>query len=196
MIKKRIGIDLDNTIINYNNSFIQYLKEKKIYLKRIDKDKIKKISNDNPKIINWTHVQEKIYGKYIKYAKPFSYYKKFEKFALKNNFKLFIISHKTKYSEYSKRFNLHEKSKEWLKKNIKIDNYKIFFHNNINDKIKRISSLKLDYYIDDLDKIFKKKNYPKKTKKIFFSNKKLDNTFNLKNWKEILTFIKKNENIK
>jgi hypothetical protein len=105
MIKK-IGIDLDNTIINYNNAFTKFLKKKKIYLKEINRDKIKKISNENPKIINWTYAQEEIYGKYIKYAKLFSYYKNFEKFAIKNKFKLYIISHKTHLSEYSKKYYL------------------------------------------------------------------------------------------
>lgn len=195
MIKKKIGIDLDNTIINYNKAFIKFLKKKKIFIKDIKKDKIKKISNNNSKIINWTQTQEEIYGNYIKYAKLFSYYKSFEKFALKNNFKLFIISHKTKYSEYSNKYNLHNKSRVWLKKNIKIENYKIFFHKNLDSKIKRISNLKLDYYIDDLDKIFKKKKLSTKIKKIYFSTKKIKNTINIDNWKKIILFIKKNENI-
>ena len=40
MIKKKIGIDLDNTIINYNNAFTKFLKKKKINLKEINKIKI------------------------------------------------------------------------------------------------------------------------------------------------------------
>jgi len=43
MTQLKIGIDLDNTIINYQNSFKKYLREKKIHLKKINKKKIKYI---------------------------------------------------------------------------------------------------------------------------------------------------------
>ena len=84
MKKLKIGIDLDNTIINYQNSFNKFLNSKNILVKKINKKKIKLISNNNSKIKNWTQAQEEIYGEYIVFAKPFKYYKKFEKFALKH----------------------------------------------------------------------------------------------------------------
>jgi len=60
MIKK-IGIDLDNTIINYENSFRVFLKKNKIKKKRINKIQIKKFNFKNIKIKNWTQAQEEIY---------------------------------------------------------------------------------------------------------------------------------------
>ena len=195
MIKKKIGIDLDNTIINYNNAFTKFLKKKKIHLKEINRDKIKKISNENPKIINWTYAQEEIYGKYIKYAKLFSYYKSFEKFAIKNKFKLYIISHKTRLSEYSKKYDLRKVANLWLKKNLKKKKYKIFFLNSITEKLNKIKTINPDFYIDDLEKILINKRLPKKIKKIHFSIKKKSKVLNFDNWKKIKEFIKKNENI-
>ena len=65
MTQIKIGIDLDNTIINYHNSFKKYLRERRILLKNINKEKVKFIANNNSKIKNWTEAQEEIYGKYI-----------------------------------------------------------------------------------------------------------------------------------
>lgn len=195
-MRLKIGIDLDNTIINYQNSFKKYLKEKKINFKLINKTKIKYISNNNPKIKSWTEAQEEIYGNYIIFAKPFKYYKDFENFALKNKIKLFIISHKTKYSQFSKKYNLHLRSNIWLENNISKKDYKIYYVKSIKEKVKKISHLKLDYFIDDLIEIFKQKNFPKKVKKIFFSKKKLNDVLTLSNWKKIKNHINENEAFK
>ncbi len=195
MTKKKIGIDLDNTIINYENSFKKFLKKNNIQLKNIDKFKIKKLIKENKKIINWTQVQEEIYGKYIIYAKKFKHYSTFENFALKNKFKLYIISHKTHYSEYSQKYDLIKASNLWLKKNLKKKNYKIYFLNSITKKINKIKKIKPDFYIDDLEKILTNKRLPKKTKKILFSRRK-SKIINFDNWNKIKQFIKKNENIK
>ena len=54
MTNLKIGIDLDNTIINYQNSFDEFLKKKNINLKKVNKNRVKFISNNNSKIKNWT----------------------------------------------------------------------------------------------------------------------------------------------
>lgn len=193
MTQLKIGIDLDNTIINYQNSFRKYLRKKKIYLKKINKNEIKNITNNSPNIQNWTQAQEEIYGKYIIFAKPFIYFKKFEKFALKNKIKLFIISHKTKFSQFSQKYNLHTQSNKWLKNNIRKENYKIFYVKSINEKVKKISKINPDYFIDDLIEIFSNKDFPKNVKKIHFSDVKSSKFLTLNNWNKIKNYITKNE---
>lgn len=193
MTKIKIGIDLDNTIINYNESFKKYLKDHKIYLKKINKEEIKVLSNNHSKIKNWTEVQEEIYGNYIKFAKLFTHFKDFEKFAIKKKIQLFIISHKTKHSQFSKKYNLHKQSNIWLKRNINKKKYKIVYTNTINEKIKKIIQIKPDYFVDDLIKIFKDKNFPKNITKIYFSQNKNKTTLSFDNWKQIKNYIIENE---
>ena len=48
MTQKKIGIDLDNTIINYENSFKKYLKDQNIYLRKVDKNKVKNLIKKKP----------------------------------------------------------------------------------------------------------------------------------------------------
>ena len=193
---KKIGIDLDNTIINYEIPFKKFLRKNNIKVKKVNKSRLKELINKNQKFKSWTQVQEEIYGKYIVSAKKFKYYKSFENFALKHKFKLFIISHKTKYSQYSKKYNLHKISNLWLQKNIKIKNYKIYFLNSIESKLNKIRKINPDYFIDDLLEILTNKKMPKKIKRIYFSEKNDSVIKNFNNWHKIKKFIKKNENLK
>ena len=193
MTQIKIGIDLDNTIINYHNSFKKYLRERRILLKNINKEKVKFIANNNSKIKNWTEAQEEIYGKYIVFAKLFKFFEEFEKFALNKNMKLYIVSHKTKYSQFSKKYNLHTQSNKWIKKNVIKDKYQIFYVNTVNEKIKQIAKIKPNYFIDDLLEVFDNKNFPKNVKKIHFSKTKNEKILTLNNWRKIKKYIENNE---
>tara|TARA_B100000902_G_C27300639_1_gene912574 strand:- start:241 stop:828 length:588 start_codon:yes stop_codon:yes gene_type:complete len=192
----KIGIDLDNTIINYEKSFQKLIKIRKINSNWKNKHQIKEAINKSKSKYNWTAAQEEIYGLFINFAKPYKYFLEFEKFAVKNKHKLFIISHKTEYSEFSRKYNLREMSNKWLKKNIKMNKYKIFYTNTINQKIEIIKKIKPKYYIDDLIKILRNKKIPKKTQKIFFSRKLDSKILTLSDWKKIKNYIAINENLK
>ena len=90
-----IGIDLDNTIINYNNIYKSLLDKKysnsKINYKNILKKKLQSIS-----LNEWTNIQGKIYGKYISKEKIKNDFINFLNFIKKNkkDIEIVIISHK------------------------------------------------------------------------------------------------------
>ena len=100
-----IGIDLDNTIINYNNIYKSLLDKKysnsKINYKNILKKKLQSIS-----LNEWTNIQGKIYGKYISKAKINNGFINFLNFIKKNkkDIEIVIISHKTKYPIIGKKY--------------------------------------------------------------------------------------------
>ena len=205
-MKLRIGIDLDNTIIDYSNSFIFGINNNKLLTKNIinliiKKNKINNISIKElikSKIIQttngekkWRKLQSEVYGKLITYALVNSEIYKFLTLCNHKNYKIYIVSHKTKYGHYSKKENLLRLSALKFLKNKKIINNfinskNIFFTDTLNDKINKISELKLDYFIDDLKKIFDNKNFPKRTKKILFS----DNFYKKSlNWNQINNYF-------
>lgn len=188
-----IGIDLDNTILNYDYSFRKHAVLKKLIApneKNIKKEKIKnKIEKYSKK--EWTILQGEVYGKYIYDSKIDKMFIKFINLLKKNEIEVNIISHKTKYPILGKKINLRKKSLQYLKKNISYNlilKKNIFFENTIDNKIKRISKCKCDYFIDDLNKIFCHKNFPNKTHKILFCNSKNSSS---NNWNNIYNLFKK-----
>ena len=192
----RIGIDLDNTIIDYNYSFYYAaLKENLINSKGPkNKIKIKRFINSKFGQNKWTELQGKVYGNYILAAKRYKYFTKFLDYINSKKISVYIISHKTKYPYLGKKINLHNSAKLWIAKNLKnkIDQKNIYFENSIESKIERIKKLKLDFFIDDLEKVLNHKKFPKDCKKILFGLNKDKKIISFLNWKLIEYYFKKN----
>ena len=190
MIKK-IGIDLHNTIINYSIP-INFFSKKKLRNRKNSKDKIKNYLTKNFGLRAWTEAQEEIYGNLILKAKPYSGCKICLKYLKKENFNVYIISHKTKKSEFSLKYNLQKRAKIWIRKNLKnlINEKNVFFCDTVEEKIKLINQKKFLYFIDDLPKILLHKSIDKKCIKILFSEKKIQSLISISNWKNILKFLK------
>jgi hypothetical protein len=188
-----IGIDLDNTIINYQNSLKIIAKSRNIkIIRKFTKDYVrKKIEKVSKK--DWTIIQGEIYGKNILEANLFDGFKKFLDFSKKNEIKLIIISHKTKYPIVGEKKNLHLSAIEFIEKkigkNIFVINKNLFFEKNIDNKINRIKKNDCDYFIDDLSKILINKSFPETTEGLLFNGKnKVLKGF--KNWNQIIDYFK------
>lgn len=194
----RVGIDLDNTIINYNKSFGTFayqaglVKSRKRWTKETIKEKIIKNSSEN----DWSRLQSKVYGEKIKYAELFSGVETFFNYLNFISAEIFIVSHKTKYPYIGKKINLRKKATQWiLSKFKKLSKNQILFADTIDKKVKKITELNLDYFIDDLELIFLHSKFPKKTNKILFGKSNKKKITSLYHWKEILIFfIKKFKN--
>lgn len=183
---KKIGIDLDNTIIDYKIPFNFYSK-KYFGNKKITKNALKNYLIKNMGHNKWTQAQEEIYGRLITKAQIYDSCKKCLSFFDKNKYEVFIISHKTKKSEFSKKYDLRRKALSWINKNLKglIKKKNIFFCDTLEKKIKIIKKLNFFYFIDDLPEILLNKDMNNKCNKILFSNKKYKNLICLNHWKKI-----------
>ena len=192
----KLGIDLDNTIICYDRLIYNIAKKKfpklnlkneKISKKDIKNEIIKSYGNEQR-----TKLQGIIYGKKILNSNLFDgFYQTIEE--LKNDFELFIISHKTKYPALGEKVNLRDSAKRFLKKhkisfckNELIKKKNIHFADTKNKKIDIISRNQIDIFIDDLDEILKL--LPKNVLKIHFSKKKTIYK-NFSNWKKIKIYL-------
>ena len=112
-----IGVDLDNTIINYESVFKHILNETvsiKDSYKQTLKKKLQSVS-----LNTWTKIQGEVYGKYIYKAKLSNNFQNFLDFTKKNSLKVIIVSHKTKFPIIGKRINLHNTALNFLNNNIK-----------------------------------------------------------------------------
>ena len=199
----RIGIDFDNTVVNYDEVF----KKVALQLSLIKKDwngtkqelRKKIIREKNEEV--WKKLQGLVYGKYMHLAKISDGFINFFVKAKLLGAKLYIISHKTIHGHYDKdKVLLRKEALKWINKKKILDFDNIYFESSIENKIKRINSLKLDYFIDDLFLILNNKNFSRKVKKILFNkieNKKFSqNIKQIDEWFKVKDFIFGYESIK
>ena len=172
-----IGLDLDNTIINYSDSYLYYANKLFKTAKEIEgnKQSIKKSIIENYNEHSWQKLQGVVYGIGMKHAKLFPEIYRFLWRAKNNNNNIYVISHKTLYGHFdNSKTNLRKKAIKFLKKhklfgdlNIKLID-QIYFCDTQNMKIDTINTLKLDVFIDDLPEILNHPKFPIKTRKILF----------------------------
>jgi hypothetical protein len=198
----RIGIDLDNTIINYNSAF-------RIGALRVGHENCRKCTTKNQvksKILDgidgqmkWEMLQGKIYGEWIDLAKIYSGFFRFLKRAISRDFYICIVSHKTEYGHHCKKnISLRESAKYFLRsKGIEVEEgnhekIRICFLNTKSEKIRKIHELKLDYFVDDLLEVFQDENFSSQTKKILFDDGIKVNNSSIRsanNWDDINQFL-------
>lgn len=153
-----IGIDFDNTIIDYNNLFYEaglslgVLPDTASYSKKTIRDYLieKKREQD------WIKIQGLVYGKYIRTANVMAGFSSFSDLCYENGWNIYIISHKTKDSLVGEKINLHTSALHWLEDNgiygpdIRGAVAGVFFESTRFEKICRINQLCCNVMIDDL----------------------------------------------
>ena len=190
----KIGLDLDNTIIDYSNSFLFHAKKMRLISKDclFKKKELKEfVIKQNGENI-WQKLQGIVYGKGLEQANLFPGAYRFLWRARQHNYKIYIVSHKTLYGHYDQsKTNLREKANLFLKKNKLAGLIKnniieeVFFCDNQNLKINKIKKLNLDIFVDDLTDIIAKLDFLTYQKKILFDP--LDE-YKYNNYKRIKSF--------
>ena len=123
-----IGIDLDNTIINYSQSFLFVAEKLKLLSKDqlkntdITKDRLKKYFIEKKRKKDWEFLQGQVYGKYIHYSSIEDYFYDFLFFCKLNKYEILIISHKTSKPHHDiEKINLHNSAINFLLKKILLE---------------------------------------------------------------------------
>lgn len=201
----KIGLDLDNTIINYNKSFCTVAQEKGWIDESHDLSKSevkKKLVQEDGHDERWQVLQSLCYGPELSRAIIHEGVESFVRFCRANNFELIIISHKTKYSNYNSKVELRDAATQWLfnspiisDKLIPIEN--VTYCSTVDEKVLTIKEAKCDLFIDDLEKIFTHSDFPLETMRILFSEvaPKSDQVIHIESWERILSFVSKEVDI-
>lgn len=172
-----IGIDFDNTLVNYDTSFYELALEKGLISSSLEKSKnaVRNFLREQDKDNDFTLLQGEIYGPRILKSKPAHSAIKTIKRMQKWGFNVFIVSHKTRYPYKGPKFDLHESARNWLDyysflsfDGANIPEDKIFFNTSKNEKIDKVHNIKCDFFIDDLPEILDLIN--PNIKKILFNN--------------------------
>ena len=158
-----IGIDFDNTIVCYDNSFGVLAEKIKNLPGTTPRNKlsIRDYLRSQGREEDWVEFQGLLYGPGMKYAAPFKGAIEAMKSLLRDGHSLSVISHRSKYPYGGPQYDLHSYASKWIEDNLvphglfKLGEScgRISFHTTLESKLQEISSQSCDVFIDDLPKV-------------------------------------------
>jgi hypothetical protein len=194
-----IGVDFDNTIINYDQLFLRLANKEGwgkpglVPGKKEIRDHVRRLDGGENK---WQKLQGLAYGAEINGAVRAAGVMKFFARCRQEGVATYIVSHKTEFAAQDKyKVNLRHCAVDWLTymgflsgdaKVIAAD--RLFFEETRLLKIDRIKQLGCTHFIDDLAELFADPAFPAGVKKIHYSpfeNSNFSNGICLSSWSEI-----------
>lgn len=177
----KIGIDFDNTLVNYTSVFYRAALEKGLITVECGQTKfeVKKSLHNRGMFDEWTMLQGYVYGKCMHMATLFDGVIEFLKGLESSDIPFSIISHKTRIPFIGPAYDLHKVASEWIKSS-EIGSYfklgeNLFFEETIDAKLNKISTENMTHFIDDLEEIIYHSEMPKTVETFLFKD----------NWREI-----------
>ncbi len=169
----RIGIDFDNTIIDYGTLFCDVARQLgslppdvqdktriRDYLKSIDRHEL------------WIEIQGRVYGERIRNAQPFPGFAQFLARCREKGVETVIVSHKTRYAKVGPRHDLQAAAREWIDRHV--GTIEAHFCETRAEKLATIASLGCTHFIDDLPAVFAEPGFPAGVERVLFDPDELD----------------------
>lgn len=177
----RIGIDLDNTIIHYDDAFLKSAIERGLLSPEFkgNKQQVRDAIRTQPDgETQWQMLQGFVYGQGLHHAKLFEGFPDFmRRCKATKNCDAFIVSHKTEFGHFDpERVNLRDAARAWMKARRFFDHDgfalpsdHVYFKSTRAQKILKIIQLQCDIFIDDLEEVLADPRFPQDIRKILFS---------------------------
>lgn len=176
-----LGIDFDNTIVSYDRIFVQaarahgWVADDFCGSKKQLRDAVRLLQDGE---IKWQILQGEVYGQRMGEAEPFPGVIEFIKDARRRGLEMFIVSHKTRYSNYDElQVDLRAAALAWMEKNgffepagLGFSREQVFFADTRAEKIARISALGCGLFIDDLEEVFADPAFPARVTRVLFTS--------------------------
>ena len=175
-----IGVDLDNTLVCYDELFHSVAQQERLIdssapkSKERIRDAIRLLRNGENR---WTRLQAIVYGPRMSGATAFEGSEAFLRHCSERGIKTLIVSHKTRYATLDgAQVDLRESALAWMKQkrffdadgcNLSPDD--VFFESTRLDKIARIRELGCTHFIDDLVEVLGESSFPPETAKLLFA---------------------------
>jgi hypothetical protein len=173
----RIGIDLDNTLVCYEDLFPTLARERGLVpaearLSRIAlRQRLRAAGTEHL----WTELQGEAYGPRMTDAMPFSGALDFLSQCRAAGATVFIVSHRSRSPYSGHTCDLHEAAHGWLEQHgfvgsngSGLSRANVMLEPTMSDKLSRIAALDCTHFIDDLPEVFKDKRFPASTAPILF----------------------------
>lgn len=195
-----IGIDLDNTIVQYDSLFYKVAHKENFIDHNWTGDGKTDLRNHLRRQVNgeqsWMKLQGLVYGKYMYDAEMMPGVANFILSCKMRNHRIYIVSHKTEYGHYDpEKISLRQEALRWMTAKrffgpeyCGINKEDVFFVDTREEKVKKIGLLKCDWFIDDLPEVFEEPSFPVETKQILFGSYESEiyhNTTVINSWRKI-----------
>lgn len=196
-----IGIDLDNTIIDYDEVFYKYAAKNNLVPSGTEKSKeaIKGYLRSQPNGEKlWINLQILVYGEGVREATFKEGAIEFLRRCKRENIRVSIISHKTEFDNLGVGIPLRRFALEWMNKrklfssSLGLSYEDIFFCQAKTSKIQMIRNRNCTHFIDDLIDIFLDPFFPEETEKLYYSPNDFpprDGITHFKSWEEIYGYF-------
>lgn len=171
-----IGLDLDNTIVCYDESLHRLAVELFGMPATVapEKNAVRQYFRDHARERDWTALQGVAYGSRMSLAKPFPGALDFVRQAVGSGHMVSIVSHRTRHPVIGERVDLHALAARWLEEagflNAgKLDSSRIFFEETRDAKVRRIASTACDVFLDDLPEVLEDEYFPSGVHRYLFA---------------------------
>jgi hypothetical protein len=176
----RIGLDFDNTMIQYDDVFRHAAKARGLVpadftgSKQQVRDTIRHLPDGE---LKWQALQGYVYGKGIRDATPFPGLSGFLQRARTHGDTVLVVSHKTEHGHFDPdKTNLRKAALQWMEgqgffedQGFSIMPENVHFTSTRSEKLSRIADLKCDIFIDDLEEVLGDPDFPRFVRRILFS---------------------------
>ena len=175
-----IGLDFDNTLINYDELFYNLAGEEGLVPKDVEKtktgirDSIRLLGDGETK---WQRLQASAYGPRMSGAVLNHGVNEFLGRCRSVKAKVHIVSHKTEFANLDEtRTNLRQSAMDWMAEHGMFDHSDqgltpgdVFFEQTRQEKLQRINNLGCTHFIDDLEEVLTEPSFPPNVIKILYA---------------------------
>lgn len=164
----RIGIDFDNTLVDYDRLFHKVACEWKAIDEQTPATKlaVRNALRDAGQEQRWTEMQGYVYGARMDEAAPYPGALEFLRRANEAGHVIAIISHKTLHPFAGPAYDLHAAARAWIERHVVhegkplVPQERVFFELTKEAKLARIAAFGCELFIDDLPELLLAESFP------------------------------------
>ncbi len=190
----RIGLDLDNTLICYDQAFIEVGKDEGLLPASFqgNKSAVKRaLLAERPDGLLWQTLQGLVYGRRIDAAVLFEGVPDFLALCRERGADVLVVSHKTELAHHDPlSTNLRQAALCWMDRRglfgaAALERHNVHFEATREDKVRRIGALGCELFVDDLAEVLTDGGMPAGCRRILFGNDPHDGLERCPTWRDV-----------
>lgn len=177
----RVGVDLDNTLIDYDAAFAEVgvelglLPDDLAVATKLEVRSHLRAGEDGER--QWMYLQGQVYGRFIDRARLYEGVPRFLAAIAGTGAEVWIVSHKTRYGHFDEnRVPLWDAARGWLRSQGLFDDAalglapeRVVFEETRANKIARIGALRCAIFVDDLPEVLGDPGFPTSVQPFWFA---------------------------